>query len=483
MDAGGLLVAFVVATLIGTTVGWITGLVPGLHVNTTAFLLVGLRDQVGRMLAVLLAGLGPSPAEVQLLTAAVIMSLATAQLLASAVPSVFLGAPNPEIAPALLPGHRLLLEGRGLEAVRLSVWGALGGLLVALALVPLVRLAMGAPLDGYRAARPFIPFLLIAVGILLVTSERHVPAPGEVGAAENMRSQAGSVRLSAAAVLGLSGLYGVIVLSVPGVVPVPLIGGPISEPGSLVLFPLFAGLFGIPGLLASMMAEPTVPPQRRSSPVRLDRHRRTIVAGAVAGSILGWFPAMSAATGATILSSLTRQPTGEQPRSPREDARRFLVTVAAVGSGNSMAGLLALFVIDRTLSGAVAAVDSVLGTQRWLWTGEELPMVLGALLLVTLLAAVIAAPLAIWSGHQVARHVHRLPYRWTAGAVLVVLVAFLAIGTGPVGLLVAGGASIIGGLPFRLGVRRIQLMGSLLVPVSLILLGLDRPLRLLLAAA
>ena len=258
MDAGGLIFAAMVAAVAGTILGALSGLIPGLHVNSTALLLVAVQVPLTAGFATALAGWGPGPDDLAILVSAMIVALVVAHVMVSMVPAVFLGAPAPETALSVLPGHRLLLEGRGLEAVRLGAWGALAGTIVTIcALVPL-RFLMGTPLDAYDRVRPGIPFLLFGLVAFLILTETPPsrisggaigPLAGRYPDSSLLASAARGQRAKAGGVFALSGGFGFLLLGVPGMATAPLLLTIPTLPGSSVLFPLFAGLFGIPGLL------------------------------------------------------------------------------------------------------------------------------------------------------------------------------------------------------------------------------------------
>ena len=67
-----------------------------------------------------------------------IISMSITHTFLDSIPSIFLGAPDADMAMAILPGHQLLLEGRGFEAVKLTVIGSLLCLLLGILIVPVL---------------------------------------------------------------------------------------------------------------------------------------------------------------------------------------------------------------------------------------------------------------------------------------------------------------------------------------------------------
>jgi TctA family transporter len=97
-----------------------------------------------------------------------------------------------------------------------------------------------------------------------------------------------------------------------------------------------------------------------------------------------------------------------------------------------------------------------------------------ALLVALLLSGVLLLPLcyagALMLGSVCSRFYTRLPPRPLSAAVFVFLVALIAALEGTVGLAVAGCALALGLVPPVAGVKRVHLMGAVLIPVALRLL-------------
>ena len=107
------------AIFCGCCAGIITGIIPGIHINLVSLLLVSLS---GYMLGF------TSP----LVLAVFIISMAVTHTFLDPIPSIFLGAPDADQALNVLPGHRLLMQGMGYEAVKLTVIGSLLSLILTL---------------------------------------------------------------------------------------------------------------------------------------------------------------------------------------------------------------------------------------------------------------------------------------------------------------------------------------------------------------
>ena len=211
----------VAGCVVGVVLGTISGLVPGVHSNTVAGFLAGCSGP----LLLLFGSEG--------LAAAIVATMVTHTFL-DAVPSTFLGVPDPDTVLSVLPAHRLCLAGHGEEAVRVSALGSVAGFVLCLPLFVLFMLVLP-PMQGYIDWGIGL-VILVAAGLLVVFSR----SPGW-----------------AFAVFGVSGILGVFSLGY-GYFSFGMFGT------GEVLLPLLTGLFGVPVLLLSMQSSAEVPLQRFS---------------------------------------------------------------------------------------------------------------------------------------------------------------------------------------------------------------------------
>ncbi|MCJ7720160.1 MAG: tripartite tricarboxylate transporter permease, partial [Candidatus Hadarchaeum sp.] len=113
---------------LGIAMGIVTGILPGIHVNNLSPMLMALA--VASVFA-------------PMSLAAAIMAMTITNTFISYIPSTFLGAPEPGSELSVLPAHRLLMQGKGCEAVELAAIGCFGGLVLSVALVLPMSLLMG----------------------------------------------------------------------------------------------------------------------------------------------------------------------------------------------------------------------------------------------------------------------------------------------------------------------------------------------------
>ncbi len=297
------MISILAGTLLGVAMGVASGLVPGVHSNTMAGILLGAQT-------LLLPLIGP-----EALAASMISTLITHCFLDS-IPSTFLGVPDPDTALSVLPSHALCLEGKGEEAVRIAAMGsALGvilGIPVSLALMVLMPTVQ--------------PYLDWSIGVVLIAITGYLiisaDSPGW-----------------ALAIFLVSGLLGVFALRF-GYLCWPLLGE------GAVLMPLLTGLFGISVL---MFASPGPIPAQRFAGVRIrdtDVGRQAVL-GTAAGAIVGWLPGLSNASAHAVLSPGIRE---------GNDRRGYIAATSAAATANAVIGIAALYALSRTRNGVMAAI-------------------------------------------------------------------------------------------------------------------------------
>ncbi len=426
----------VAAALVGTFSGILTGLIPGIHVNTvTALLLAG---------SAALASIGVEYPALLVFTCA----LAISHTFFDVVPGLFLGVPGDE-AFAQLPGHRLVKQGAGEAAIRLSVVGSLSGL--ALGLAVMVSASAASFIAGAEGLiRPVMFYVLALVSGILILTDRH--------------------RGWSLVTFLVSGLLGVAVFGSP------LVAGGSDAPIN-ALFPSLAGLFGVAGLLFAIYTVDSDGPPRVSvarASLGLGRLQMTWSGGVggLAGLLVGLLPGLGAANAATLLLLAEkwlpwrkREAGRNRDRASDEaDARTYLVTTSSLNTSEALFAIAALVVIGRSRSGASIAVEQILG--GIVFSSDLLPMA------VAMATSGIIAALVLWhGGPRFARAfsaVDENGLNWGVVAFLVILTLVL-LGLGGLAILVT--ATAIGLVPLLFGVRRAQLMGFFLVPAMLFFSG------------
>ena len=198
---------------LGIGFGVITGLIPGVHPNTVFVISLSF--------LAFFSGSGLLPVLV------FIVSLAVSNTFTDFLPSILFGAPEPDSALSVLPGHKFLMEGRGYEALFLTTFGGFGVTILTILTLPLLIHMI-----------PFIYELIFgAIHVILL-----------IIVAWMIFTETGNKKFHALLAFLLVGVFGLITLN--------------SFPSNFSLFPAFTGLFAFSTLIISFRSKIKLPPQQ-----------------------------------------------------------------------------------------------------------------------------------------------------------------------------------------------------------------------------
>ncbi len=395
--------------LIGIFFGIVCGLVPGFHVNLIIpfILTFSFIIQNPYYLAVL------------------IVSTSISEIFMNFIPSIFLGAPDEDTSLSVLPGHRLLLEGRGYEAIKLTVLGGIFSLILSLVFISLFSSSFA---YIYEISRPYVHYLIAFVVFLMIVSEKGLKK-----------------KLFAASIIFLSGFLGIISLN----------SSLVNQQN--ILFPILTGFFGLSSIFQSISERAFIPKQQTDSEIKISFFQvlKSVILGCFAGIIVGLLPAIGVSQAAAMVQFLGRA----------GDARSFLVTLSGINVGNEIFSLVNLFLVGNPRSGSSVAVQKVLGDLNF----YDILYLIGSICF----SAGIASFLTLVLGKKIPKFLERLNYRKLCFSVLILIVFMIFFVTGVFGLLIAFASTSIGLLCVRLKVRRSNCMGCLLIPSILFFSGLN----------
>ncbi len=402
-------IALLLATILGILCGIITGLTPGVHINLVSVLLVS-------MSGILLKYTQP------LELGAFIISMGVTHSFVDAVPSIFLGAPNEATVLNVLPGHKLLLKGKGYEAVYLTVLGSLCALILTIAIIPAVIPFLE---RVYDSISPLMGIILLWVLSFMVLTERGW-----------------GKKVWGLFVILLSGVLGYIVLDFER----------LEQP----LFPLLSGLFGISTLITALDEEMKIPPQETSASLKISpiAQIKAIAGSVFSGSLVGMLPGVGSSTAATVCLYLIGG-LGEYG---------FLILTGGISTSNFVFGLGAFYALDKPRNGAIVALQELTAhiSLHDLWT----------LLAVCAITGGIAAFITLSLARVFANIMSKINYQRVCIAIMSFVTVLAILLCGLPGLLVLITSTAVGLLAPLVGVKRSNTMACILVPVMLFFLGL-----------
>lgn len=396
-----------IAVLLGCLAGIITGLIPGIHINLVSLLLVSISGYMLLFTSGLVLGV-------------FIISMAVTHTFLDVIPSVFLGAPDADQALNVLPGHKLLLQGKGFEAVKLATIGSLLCLIATILIIPFLIPVVPVV---YSFIAPYIGWILLFVVLFMILKEEGF-----------------SGKLKGAFVFIISGALGILVL----------VGLPLKQP----LFPMLSGLFGVSTLVSSLVNKVVIPKQKITETIELSKKNlgKVVGAGTFSGSLTALFPGLGAAQAAIIGSQITGH-IGEFS---------FIVLVGGINTVNFTFSLVTLYALEKARNGAVVAVLEIL---------KSIDIYgLIVFLCCALIAGGIATFLAMYMARGFAKVITKISYVKLCIGVISLIVVLVVYFSSWLGLLVLIVSTAVGIVPAIWNVKRSNAMGCLLLPVILFFL-------------
>jgi len=364
-----------------------------------------------------------------------------------AVPSVLASAPDDSAFFTVLPGQRLLMEGRGYEAIFLTIAGSLAGLvgvvvvfgLIGPRLLPLVRTVLS----------PHFHWLLWLTVLFMLMSEWPRELAPMQGGWRRLLTAWRSLGMGLVT-FGLSGWLGFILLFRHP-------GG--AERAFMGLGPALMGLFAIPGLLLNLVSRTRIPPQPcLAMPVPpVDTWWRAIAAGMLGGGIGAFLPVVTGGVGALLAGHTMGH----------RDSRGFLISQGAARMVYYAGGFL--FLVMPGLGMVRGGAAGMVRTFGWIPGPVDYLQVLGALCMSGALLALIPAPMV----RGMMTLTLRIGLRRLSVGGLVLLGILIAVSSGWPGIRVAVVAAGIGLIPPLFGTRRMNALGVLLIPLGCRLSGVD----------
>jgi len=379
--------------LAGIICGVFFGLIPGLHPNTIV------------LFVPFFLALNISP--IYLIT--FIVALGITNSIVDTIPSILLGAPDSGNELSVLPGHKMLLRGNGYDAIKLTVVGSFYSIAIVFLLFPLFVIFLP-PL--FSVSKPFIYLLLIGIVAIMILTEK------------------GNKRMIAALLFLMSAAIGMIADKIP-------------TNGVLLLFPIFAGFFGLSQLLLGIKNKIKVPKQKMSE---FDVSRKTITKssffGTLAGSASGFLPGV----GTSEIASLA---------AIDKNDKSFLITLGAITTANTILSILSLWLIERSRSGLAVAIDQLFNIGF-----NEIILIL----FVVLVAGGISVTLTLILAKKTVKIIEKIDYTCISIVVCICLIALTVIFTGFYGVLLLVTCTALGIFTNLIGVKRSVLMGVLILP-------------------
>lgn len=391
-----MLIELIIALVLGILIGTLTGLLPGIHINLVSAIVLS-------SLAFLLLHFSPVS------IAIFITSLAITHTFLDFLPSIFLGAPD-ESALSVLPGHKMLLEGRGYEAVIYTIYGCLISLPLLVVLTPLFIFIL--PQIFYYLK--FVMFLiLISVSAYMLISNKN--------------------KFSALIVFMLSGFLGISTLIIP-----------FNQP----LLPLLSGLFGASSLITSIKKKEKLKEQKITKPkISFREIKSNFFSSLISSPLCSFLPALGSSQAAIISTNLSSQ--------KEDNEKSFLMLLGNINLLVMSLSFVTLYSISKSRTGAAAAIQEILRN----FTFSSLILIILAVIVSSILAFFISMFLA----KRFSLMITKINYRKLSVTILILLSIVVLIFSGFLGFFLFIIATSTGLFCIESGVRRTNLMGCLML--------------------
>ena len=343
---------------------------------------------------------------------------------------MLLGVPEEGTALSVLPGHKMVLEGRSKEAIRIVSIGGFGAIIVTILLLPIFAIVLP---PTYELLKPVTWILLLIASIYLIYK-----------VTSTLKGFLWSLLLFI-----LSGILGWIIFQAP-----------LSSGISLMC--VFSGLFGISTILFSLNDNSTIPHQNKFYDLDIDNAKiKSIITGGTTGAILGFLPGFGPAQGSVIAQSASGQSNNDD-----ENTTNFLLAISGLNTSDCLFSLIAIYLIGNPRSGIAVYMSYLIS--------EFNLSHLIVFIFASLIAVSLSLALCLKLGDSFSKLMSGIDYRKLSIAVIILQVILLYIfglyyqATLAYLTLMLVTSTAMGLLPHYLDVGKSHLMGVLIIPAIII---------------
>ncbi|MFA5020261.1 MAG: tripartite tricarboxylate transporter permease [Candidatus Pacearchaeota archaeon] len=340
-----------------------------------------------------------------------IVSMAITQTFVDFIPSIFLGAPDEETALSVLPGHELLKKGKGYEAVMFAIYGCIFSIPIILIISVLFIYLLP---QFEKSINLFIPYILILSSIFLISHETN--------------------KIKALIVFILSGFLGIAVLN-----------SNINQP----FLPMLTGLFGASSLVIAIKSKVKIQKQTISfQKIKKSKLLKPMIAASLSSPLCCFLPGFGSGQAAVIGASIANP-----------DKKLFLTMLGAINMMGISLSFVVLYSIEKTRTGMAVNIQQITETI----TLNNLLTIILTICLVGIISFYLTKKLAIIS----AKYIHKINYTWLSILTLIFISIVVLIFSGFFGFFIFIISASTGLYGILTGVKRINLMGCLIIPVIL----------------
>ena len=375
--------------LFGIVIAFISAFIPGMHSNT---------------IISIFSSFGIDPAAF----AFFIIGLFPAHMIFSFVPSIFFGIPEQRTVISVLPGQRLVLEGRGIFALKTVLLSCILAMLLSFFFFPF---SLSFFEFSYNLIHSYIGYILLLFSIVFLSRTKNIPL--------------------SLFVFVLAGMLGYISFR-----------SGIEDP----FLPLFSGMFALGAILNYQKSKIPVQKDERAQfgPDML----KFVLLGTVLGLFADLLPGISSpsqvATFLTIFMPI--------------NTLGYLAAISSISMSEAVFSFATSASIDKSRMGATASLAKLLPV------GENLVLIM--------LLFFISIAVAVAIAYSLRRHIAKISnidFSELNILIALYLLSIVFVLDGVAGVFIFVLASALGFLTVRFGAERTNLMGAVIVPTILLL--------------
>lgn len=390
--------------ILGIIWGIVTGLTPGVHINLISIIVL-----VNFITFLQYFDIN------ELIIFIIVMGIVHSFI--DFIPSIIFGVPNADTSLSVLPGHMMVLAGRAYEAIFLSCIGSFFGMLFAFLIGPLFFFGLE---NTYDFIKEYIPYLLLFTLISLIFFEPTM-----------------NNKFWASIIVLFSGSLGMLTLSTTLI------------DNSLMV--LFTGLLGTSTIIHSIMEKQAkIPPQELDVNFRFSKDFfKAVSIGGICSTICSVSPGIGNAQAGTLSALFFKKISSEI----------FIVVLSAINTINFILSFLTFYLIERARNGAVFVISQIADEILF----DDLKIYFAIIFFISIAGFF----LTLYLGKGIIKIVSRLNFEMINYSILILLIVLVFVMSNIYGLLILLCSTFLGLLCINLGIRRVHLMGVLLVPVIL----------------
>ena len=384
-----MIIEIILSIIIGTIFGTASGILPGIHSNLLATGILYLTNYIK---------INP------IYTLTFIVSIGITHTFVDFIPSVFLSCPSQE--KSLLPGHELLNQGRGNQAVFLSTVGSLLGIFLVVILSPILIYIFP---KINTLLKNKIEYALITILIFSIFKEKQ--------------------KLKAILVILITGILGLLVLNLN-----------MKDP----LLPLLTGLFATPLIIESIKNKVEIPKQDEGIEMP-KKIKKPLLLSTFSSLICGFLPGVGISQSATIATSFSK--------TKREE---FIFILGTINTMILTLSFIVLYTISKTRTGIASAIKELfpkLSTKIFIF-----------ILIISIISGIVSFFITIFLSNKFSKIITKINYRKISIFILIFVFLLNFIIVKFKGILILISATIIGIYSNSLEVKKTNMMACILIP-------------------